>query len=166
MSVGSKSPSLRMIWRVCDCFGIAARPAWTLRQVNMGMTQGIFVECSRRERWTCCRQTRHVAAASRAFFRQLRSATAHHIPLSAHTAPTVHIHLGCAATPLRHLEYFHDHVRIENMFFDGVRSPVNGNLSPDLSRPGMGIELKARGRRAFCRLRRSDVRESYSACCA
>ena len=67
---------------------------------------------------------------------------AHHLPLSAHTAPSVHTHLGCATTPLRHLEYFHDHVRIENMFFDGVRLPVNGALSPDLTRPGMGIELK------------------------
>jgi L-alanine-DL-glutamate epimerase-like enolase superfamily enzyme len=67
---------------------------------------------------------------------------AHHIPLSAHTAPTVHTHLGCAVTPLRHLEYFHDHVRIEKMFFDGTRSPVDGKLSPDLSRPGMGIEFK------------------------
>ena len=67
---------------------------------------------------------------------------AHHLPLSAHTAPSVHTHLGCAVRPLRHLEYFHDHVRIENLFFDGVRSPVNGELSPDLARPGMGIELK------------------------
>jgi L-alanine-DL-glutamate epimerase-like enolase superfamily enzyme len=67
---------------------------------------------------------------------------AHHIPLSAHTAPTVHMHLGCAATPLRHLEYFHDHVRIESMLFDGVRPPQNGALAPDLSRPGLGIELK------------------------
>ena len=67
---------------------------------------------------------------------------AHHIPLSAHTAPSLHTHLGCAVTPLRHLEYFHDHVRIEGMLFDGTRSPVNGGLSPDLSRPGMGIELK------------------------
>ena len=67
---------------------------------------------------------------------------AHHVPLSAHTAPSVHAHLGCAALPLRHLEYFHDHVRIESMFFDGALSPVNGELSPDLSRPGMGIEFK------------------------
>jgi L-alanine-DL-glutamate epimerase-like enolase superfamily enzyme len=67
---------------------------------------------------------------------------AHHLPLFAHTAPSVHTHVGCAATPLRHLEYFHDHVRIENMFFDGARLPVNGELSPDLSQPGMGIELK------------------------
>jgi len=67
---------------------------------------------------------------------------AYHVPLSAHTAPCVHTHLGCAVTPLRHFEYFHDHVRIESMFFDGVRSPLHGKLSPDLSRPGMGIELK------------------------
>lgn len=67
---------------------------------------------------------------------------AHHMPLSAHTAPTVHTQVGCVATPLRNLEYFHDHARIEKMFFDGVRTPVNGELSPDLSRPGMGIELK------------------------
>lgn len=67
---------------------------------------------------------------------------AHHLPFSAHTAPTVHTQVGCAATPLRNLEYFHDHVRIEKMFFDGVRTPLNGELSPDLSRPGMGVELK------------------------
>jgi L-alanine-DL-glutamate epimerase-like enolase superfamily enzyme len=67
---------------------------------------------------------------------------AHHVPLSAHTAPTIHIHLGCAATAGRHLEYFHDHVRIESMFFDGIRLPANGELTPDLSRPGLGIELK------------------------
>jgi L-alanine-DL-glutamate epimerase-like enolase superfamily enzyme len=67
---------------------------------------------------------------------------AHHLPLSAHTAPAIHLHLGCAAIPLRHLEYFHDHVRIESMFFDGVPNPVEGALYPDLSRPGMGIEFK------------------------
>src|SRR6185312_3820207 len=67
---------------------------------------------------------------------------AHHIPLSAHTAPTVHMHLGCAAIPMRHLEYFHDHVRIEKMFFDGVSMPIAGALSPNMRRPGMGIEFK------------------------
>ena len=67
---------------------------------------------------------------------------AYHLPLSAHTAPTLHTHVGCAVRPLRHLEYFHDHVRIENMFFDGVPQPVHGELRPDLSRPGIGIELK------------------------
>ena len=67
---------------------------------------------------------------------------AFHVPLSAHTAPALHTHVCCAAAPVRHLEYFHDHVRIEEMFFDGIRSPVDGGLRPDLSRPGMGFELK------------------------
>ena len=64
------------------------------------------------------------------------------LPLSAHTAPSLHLHAGCALPAVRHLEYFHDHVRIEGMFFDGMPSPVNGALSPDLSRPGMGLVLK------------------------
>jgi hypothetical protein len=40
------------------------------------------------------------------------------------------------------MEYFHDHVRIEHMLFDGALTPINGALHPDLSRPGMGLELK------------------------
>jgi L-alanine-DL-glutamate epimerase-like enolase superfamily enzyme len=67
---------------------------------------------------------------------------AYHLPLSAHCAPTLHVHVGCAATPMRHIEYFHDHVRIENMLFDGAPQPVKGVLRPDLSRPGIGLELK------------------------
>lgn len=77
-----------------------------------------------------------------AFLQAASLCQAYHIPLSAHTAPAIHMHAGCAAIPLRHLEYFHDHVRIEQMLFDGVPKPVNGELRPDLSRPGMGFELK------------------------
>lgn len=63
-------------------------------------------------------------------------------PLSAHTAPALHVHLGCVMPVVRHLEYFHDHVRIEQLLFDGVQLPVGGMLAPDLSRPGLGLELK------------------------
>jgi hypothetical protein len=42
----------------------------------------------------------------------------------------------------RHLEYFHDHVRIERMLFDGALDPSGGALRPDPDRPGLGIELK------------------------
>ncbi len=42
----------------------------------------------------------------------------------------------------KNLEYFHDHVRIERMFFDGFPELVDGELRPDLSRPGIGLELK------------------------
>ncbi len=64
------------------------------------------------------------------------------IPLSAHCCPALHLHLCCAARAAIHMEYFHDHVRIEQMLFEGVRTPKNGMLSPDLTRPGMGLELK------------------------
>ncbi len=67
---------------------------------------------------------------------------AHHIPLSSHCAPALHVHIGCAVPNLRHAEYFHDHVRIENLLFDGVAQPRGGQLEPDLTRPGMGLELK------------------------
>jgi L-alanine-DL-glutamate epimerase-like enolase superfamily enzyme len=66
------------------------------------------------------------------------------LPLSAHTAPSLHLHPCCAVGAVRHLEYFHDHVRIERMLFDGAVAPVAGALRPDLSRPGLGLEFKRR----------------------
>ena len=66
------------------------------------------------------------------------------IPLSAHTAPALHLHAACAMTSLRHIEYFHDHVRIERLFFDGVNDPHDGSLAPDLTRHGLGLTLKRR----------------------
>jgi L-alanine-DL-glutamate epimerase-like enolase superfamily enzyme len=73
----------------------------------------------------------------------------HSMPLSAHTAPALHVPVCCAAQQLRHLEYFHDHVRIEQMFFDGLPQLVKGELRPDLSRPGSGLELKRVDARRF-----------------
>lgn len=64
------------------------------------------------------------------------------VPLSTHCAPSLHAHPACAAKRVRHVEYFHDHVRIEHMLFDGALTPVEGALRPDLTRPGMGIEIK------------------------
>ena len=66
------------------------------------------------------------------------------VPLSAHTAPSLHLAPCCAISRTRHLEYFHDHVRIEQMLFDGAPQPRDGYLVPDLSRPGLGLEFKRR----------------------
>jgi L-alanine-DL-glutamate epimerase-like enolase superfamily enzyme len=68
----------------------------------------------------------------------------HSIDLSGHCAPQLSSHALCAVPRLRHLEYFHDHVRIESMLFDGALQPVDGELRPDRSRPGHGLELKRR----------------------
>ena len=64
------------------------------------------------------------------------------ISLSAHTAPSLHAHLCCALIPACHVEYFFDHARIEPLMFDGALMPENGMLRPDLTRPGLGLELK------------------------
>ena len=65
------------------------------------------------------------------------------IPFSAHCAPAVSAHACCAMETLLHLEYFHDHVRVESMLFEGVLEPAEGGyLRPDPSRPGLGLELK------------------------
>ncbi|HWJ32796.1 MAG TPA: enolase C-terminal domain-like protein [Gaiellaceae bacterium] len=76
------------------------------------------------------------------FLRVAALCQAHCLELSAHCGPSIHAHPCCAVVPLRHLEYFHDHARIEHMLFDGVLDPVDGELRPDLSRPGNGLELK------------------------
>ena len=65
-----------------------------------------------------------------------------HIPFSSHCGPALHVHAACAVPQFRHMEYFHDHVRIEHLFFDGVLTPVHGELEPDRSRAGLGLELK------------------------
>jgi L-alanine-DL-glutamate epimerase-like enolase superfamily enzyme len=67
---------------------------------------------------------------------------AHHIDLSGHCAPSLHCHVACAVPRLRHLEYFHDHVRLEAMLFDGAAELRNGMIAPDLTRPGIGLTLK------------------------
>jgi len=64
------------------------------------------------------------------------------LPLSAHTAPALHAHVGVALEPVRHVEWFHDHVRIERMLLDGVLEPVDGRLVPDRSRSGNGLMFK------------------------
>ena len=65
-----------------------------------------------------------------------------HLPLSAHTSPSIHATLCCAALPAINVEYFYDHERIEGMLFDGAVRAQNGFLQPDSSRPGLGLELK------------------------
>jgi L-alanine-DL-glutamate epimerase-like enolase superfamily enzyme len=74
---------------------------------------------------------------------------ARHIDLSGHCAPALHLHVACAAPGLRHLEWFHDHVRIEQMLFEGAPVACDGVIRPDMSRPGHGIELESQDAERF-----------------
>lgn len=73
---------------------------------------------------------------------------AHQVPLSAHCAPALHLHACLAALPAIHLEWFHDHVRIERMLFDGAPEPEKGQLR-DNGEPGLGLRLRPREAERF-----------------
>ncbi|MGV3653463.1 MAG: enolase C-terminal domain-like protein [Noviherbaspirillum sp.] len=74
---------------------------------------------------------------------------AFNLPLSSHCAPALHLPLCCAARPAIHLEYFHDHVRIEQLLFEGAPAARHGMLSPDMSRPGLGIAFKEKDAKCY-----------------
>src|SRR5271165_1335323 len=76
------------------------------------------------------------------FVRGASLAAAHNLQVSGHCAPNLHVHVGAAVPNLRHVEYFHDHQRIERLFFDGTLDPEGGAMSPDLDRPGHGLTLR------------------------
>lgn len=67
---------------------------------------------------------------------------AHHVPFSAHCAPQLSAHLCCAMEQAVHVEYFHDHERLESMLFEGALELADGELRPDASRRGFGISLR------------------------
>jgi L-alanine-DL-glutamate epimerase-like enolase superfamily enzyme len=104
-------------------------PRYFRRMLDAGAVDVIQADATR-----CCGITGFLRAAS--------VADAATVPLSAHTAPALHLHVCCAAPRLRHIEWFHDHVRIERMLFDGAPVPKDGMIRPDLSRPGHGLEFK------------------------
>ncbi len=76
------------------------------------------------------------------FLKTGNSCEAHQLPFSSHCAPSLHLHPALSLPSFFTGEYFYDHVRIENMFFDGVATPVKGALHADNSRPGLGLEFK------------------------
>ena len=70
-------------------------------------------------------------------------AASHGLEVSGHCGPHLHAHVAAATPNLRHLEWFHDHVRIETMFFDGTLNPQGGTITPDSSAPGNGLTLRS-----------------------
>ncbi|MFC5675066.1 enolase C-terminal domain-like protein [Streptomyces incanus] len=65
------------------------------------------------------------------------------LEISGHCAPHVHAHVAAAVPNLRHLEWFHDHVRIEQLLFDGVLDAAGGAISPGaVGSPGLGLTFR------------------------
>jgi L-alanine-DL-glutamate epimerase-like enolase superfamily enzyme len=78
------------------------------------------------------------------FLRVAALADAWGLPLSSHCAPALHLPVCCGAPRLRHMEWFHDHVRIEKKVFDGAPLLKDGMIAPALDRPGHGLIFKRR----------------------
>jgi L-alanine-DL-glutamate epimerase-like enolase superfamily enzyme len=76
------------------------------------------------------------------FLRAAALAEAYGVPLSTHTAPSLHVHLGGALENVRHVEWFHDHVHIEQRLFDGAPMQKHGVVRVGRDRPGLGLTLK------------------------
>ncbi|MFF4488035.1 enolase C-terminal domain-like protein [Streptomyces sp. NPDC001544] len=83
----------------------------------------------------------------------LRAAALAHargLDISGHCAPHAHAHAAAAVPNLRHLEWFHDHVRIERIVFDGVLDPAGGSVVPGADgTPGLGLTLAAERARPY-----------------
>ncbi len=69
-------------------------------------------------------------------------AAANGLQISGHCAPNLHAHVAVCTPNLRHVEYFHDHTRIEDMLIDGTLLPTGGALVPDRDRAGHGMTLR------------------------
>ncbi|MGW2486428.1 enolase C-terminal domain-like protein [Streptomyces sp. NPDC001606] len=111
----------------------AGEYAYTTRDFT-NLVQGPAVDCLQADVTRCGGVTGVLETAG--------LAAGHDLDLSAHCAPAVSAHAFCGVRRLRHLEYFHDHVRVERLLFDGALSPDDGALCPDTGRPGLGLEVK------------------------
>ncbi|MDQ0028655.1 enolase C-terminal domain-like protein [Arthrobacter bambusae] len=68
-------------------------------------------------------------------------AAAHGLEISGHCAPNLSIAAAAGTPNFRHLEWFHDHVRIEDIFFDGAADPQGGSVRP-ADNPGNGLTFR------------------------
>jgi L-alanine-DL-glutamate epimerase-like enolase superfamily enzyme len=76
-------------------------------------------------------------------------AASYNLQVSGHCGPHLHAHVAAATPNLRHLEWFHDHERIETMLFDGTLDPSGGTVTPRDDVLGNGLTF------------RDDVAEPY-----
>lgn len=69
-------------------------------------------------------------------------AASYNLQVSGHCGPHLHAHVAAATPNLRHIEWFHDHVRIETMLFDGTLDPTGGVITPRDDAVGNGLTFR------------------------
>jgi len=111
----------------------AGEYSWSLAD-SVALIKAGAVDCLQIDVTRCGGITGFLAAA--------KLAAAHSLEVSGHCAPNLHARAAAGVVNLRHVEYFHDHQRIERMLFDGALDPASGTLTPDPAETGLGLELR------------------------
>ena len=123
---------LRQVRERVRCDVAAGEYAWSLADAQLLCRAGA-VDCLQADATRCGGWTEWLRVAA--------VAAAHQLDISAHCAPALHAPVAAAAPNLRHVEWFHDHVRVERLLLEGVQDPVGGDLVPDPTTPGHGLRL-------------------------
>jgi L-alanine-DL-glutamate epimerase-like enolase superfamily enzyme len=118
----------------------AGEYSWTLAD-SARLLNAAAVDCLQADVTRCGGITGFLQAAA--------LAAACNVEISGHCAPNLHAHVAACVPNLRHVEYFHDHQRIEQMLFDGALSPCGGSMTPDYEQPGLGMSLRAADAEAY-----------------
>jgi L-alanine-DL-glutamate epimerase-like enolase superfamily enzyme len=127
-------PGLRRVREACRADVAAGEYGWDVGYFER-MASADAVDCLQVDVTRCGGITELLRIAA--------VAAAHHLDVSGHCAPHEHAPVLAAVPNLRHLEWFHDHVRIENRLFEGAGSPIEGSLPLDDSSPGNGLTWRA-----------------------
>jgi L-alanine-DL-glutamate epimerase-like enolase superfamily enzyme len=108
-----------------------------------GYTLGYFERMLAAEAVDCLQADVTRCGGVTVWLRAAALAEARGLEVSGHCAPHLHAHAAAAVPNLRHLEWFHDHVRIEDTLFTGALDPSGGAVRPGADgSPGHGMALR------------------------
>ncbi len=135
-------PGLRFVReRAPPCMSVAAGEYGYTPDAFRALLEGGAVDVLQADSTRCLGFTGFLQAAA--------LCDAWHRPLSSHCAPALQVAAMCHAQRGVHMEYFHDHVRIESMLFDGVPDVRGGRLVAQRDRPGHGLSFRERDAERF-----------------
>ncbi|KIF07535.1 mandelate racemase, partial [Streptomyces sp. RSD-27] len=124
---------LRLLRDRLDCDVAAGEYGYDLPYFAR-MTEAGAVDCLQADATRCGGITEWLRVAA--------LARAQGLELSAHCAPHVHAHPAASVPGFRHIEWFHDHARLEPLLFEGegLLDPSGGTVRPAASgAPGLGL---------------------------